>query len=45
MKFYLSMDMEGVAALPDYTYMDSNEANYARGRRLMTELAMQAKFC
>ena len=37
MKFYLSMDMEGVTALPDYTYVDSAEANYERGRRLMTE--------
>lgn len=37
MKFYLSMDMEGVTALPDYTYVDSTEANYERGRRLMTE--------
>lgn len=37
MKFYLSMDMEGVTALPDYTYVNSNEANYERGRRLMTE--------
>ena len=36
MKFYLSMDMEGVTALPDYTYVDSNEKNYERGRRLMT---------
>ncbi|MDN7241765.1 M55 family metallopeptidase [Planococcus sp. N028] len=36
MKFYLSMDMEGVTALPDYTYVDSNEPNYERGRRLMT---------
>lgn len=36
MKFYLSMDMEGVTALPDYTYVDSKEANYERGRRLMT---------
>ncbi|WP_394121407.1 M55 family metallopeptidase [Planococcus donghaensis] len=37
MKFYLSMDMEGVTALPDYTYVDSKENNYERGRRLMTE--------
>lgn len=37
MKFYLSMDMEGVTALPDYTYVDSAEPNYERGRRLMTE--------
>lgn len=36
MKLYLSMDMEGVTALPDYTYVDSNENNYERGRRLMT---------
>lgn len=37
MKFYLSMDMEGVTALPDYTYVDSAEHNYERGRRLMTQ--------
>ncbi|WP_203332196.1 M55 family metallopeptidase [Planococcus beigongshangi] len=37
MKFYLSMDMEGVTALPDYTYVDSKEHNYERGRRLMTQ--------
>ena len=36
-KFYLSMDMEGVTALPDYTYVDSREHNYERGRRLMTQ--------
>lgn len=36
MKFYLSMDMEGVTALPDYTYVDAKEKNYERGRRLMT---------
>lgn len=37
MKFYLSMDMEGVTALPDYTYVHSQEKNYERGRRLMTQ--------
>ena len=37
MKFYLSMDMEGVTALPDYTYVDSSQHNYERGRRLMTQ--------
>lgn len=37
MKFYLSMDMEGVTALPDYTYVESEELNYERGRRLMTQ--------
>lgn len=37
MKFYLSMDMEGVTVLPDYTYVDSSEHNYERGRRLMTQ--------
>ncbi|CEG21962.1 D-aminopeptidase [Planococcus massiliensis] len=37
MKFYLSMDMEGVTALPDYTYVMSKEPNYERGRRLMTQ--------
>lgn len=36
MKFYLSVDMEGITALPDYTYVDSKEQNYERGRRLMT---------
>ncbi len=37
MKFYLSMDMEGVTALPDVTYVDSTQANYERGRQLMTQ--------
>ena len=37
MKFHLSINMEGVPAIPDYTYVDSNDANYERGHRLMTE--------
>jgi D-amino peptidase len=36
MKFYLSMDMEGVTALPDYTFVESDSINYERGRRIMT---------
>ncbi|WP_269147303.1 M55 family metallopeptidase [Planococcus antarcticus] len=33
----MSMDMQGVTALPDYTYVDSEKVNYERGRRLTAE--------
>ncbi|MFG6115165.1 M55 family metallopeptidase [Halobacillus sp. MO56] len=37
MKLFLSVDMEGITGLPDYTYVDSSELNYDRARRIMTE--------
>ena len=37
MKLYLSVDMEGISGIPDYTYIDSAKHNYERGRRIMTE--------
>lgn len=37
MKLYLSVDMEGITGLPDYTYVDASEKNYERARRIMTE--------
>lgn len=37
MKLYLSVDMEGITGLPDYTYVDSREHNYERARKIMTE--------
>ncbi|WP_227394687.1 M55 family metallopeptidase [Jeotgalibacillus aurantiacus] len=39
MKVYLSVDMEGITGLPDYTYVSSNEKNYERGRMIMTREA------
>ncbi|MBP2076206.1 M55 family metallopeptidase [Oceanobacillus polygoni] len=36
MKLYLSVDMEGITGIPDYTYVDSSEHNYERSRRIMT---------
>lgn len=39
MKVYLSVDMEGITGLPDYTYVSSNEKNYERGRLIMTHEA------
>ena len=36
MKIYLSVDMEGIVGLPDYTYVDSSKHNYERARRIMT---------
>ncbi|WP_041086702.1 M55 family metallopeptidase [Jeotgalibacillus soli] len=47
MKVYISVDMEGITGLPDYTYVSSNEKNYERGRRIMTQEAnfvIQAAF-
>lgn len=37
MKLYVSVDMEGITGLPDYTYVDSNEHNYDRARKIMTD--------
>ncbi|SHG69400.1 M55 family metallopeptidase [Ornithinibacillus halophilus] len=37
MRLYLSVDMEGITGLPDYTYVDSGEHNYERARMIMTE--------
>lgn len=39
MKIYVSVDMEGITGLPDYTFVDSSEHNYERARRIMTEEA------
>lgn len=37
MKLYVSVDMEGITGLPDYTYVDSNKHNYERARKIMTD--------
>ncbi len=37
MKLYVSVDMEGITGLPDYTYVDYKEHNYERGRKIMTD--------
>lgn len=37
MKLYLSVDMEGITGLPDYTYVNASMHNYERARRIMTE--------
>lgn len=39
MKIYVSIDMEGITGLPDYTFVDSSKHNYERARRIMTEEA------
>ena len=39
MKIYLSVDMEGITGLPDYTFVDSARHNYERARRIMTDEA------
>ncbi len=39
MKIYVSVDMEGITGLPDYTFVDSARHNYERARRIMTEEA------
>ncbi|MBB4824626.1 D-amino peptidase [Sporosarcina luteola] len=39
MKLYISVDMEGITGLPDYTFVDSSRHNYERARRIMTEEA------
>lgn len=37
MKLYVSVDMEGITGLPDYTYVDSSQHNYERGQKIMTD--------
>ena len=37
MKLYLSVDMEGITGLPDYTYVTSTMPNYERARKIMTD--------
>ncbi|WP_047981145.1 M55 family metallopeptidase [Ornithinibacillus contaminans] len=37
MKLYLSVDMEGITGLPDYTYVSSSQHNYERARKIMTD--------
>ncbi|WP_347550198.1 M55 family metallopeptidase [Pseudalkalibacillus hwajinpoensis] len=37
MKFYLSVDMEGISGLVDDTFVDSAKRNYQRGQEMMTE--------
>lgn len=39
MKLYVSVDMEGITGLADYTQVDSSKNNYERGRRIMTDEA------
>src|SRR5690625_692144 len=39
MNLYLSVDMEGVTGLPDYTFVDSSNHIYERARRIMTQEA------
>ncbi|MGG0643874.1 M55 family metallopeptidase [Sporosarcina gallistercoris] len=36
MKLFVSVDMEGIAGLPDETFVDSQRHNYERARRIMT---------
>lgn len=36
MKLYMSVDMEGITGLPDYTFVNSQFHNYERARRIMT---------
>ncbi|KMM38502.1 M55 family metallopeptidase [Guptibacillus hwajinpoensis] len=37
MKFYLSVDMEGISGLVDDTFVDSSKQNYLRGQEIMTK--------
>ncbi|MFO1446457.1 M55 family metallopeptidase [Bacillus sp. Bva_UNVM-123] len=37
MKLYVSVDMEGITGLADYTHVDSSKHNYERSRLIMTE--------
>lgn len=39
MKIYVSVDMEGVTSLPDYTYVDEQVHNYRHGAKIMTKEA------
>ncbi|WP_163969513.1 M55 family metallopeptidase [Oceanobacillus halotolerans] len=37
MKLYISVDMEGITGLPDYTFVDRHMHNYERARKIMTD--------
>src|SRR5690625_546169 len=37
MKLYVSVDMEGITGLPDYTYVDVSKHNYEQARKIMTD--------
>ena len=37
MKLYLSVDMEGITGIPDYTFLTPSEHNYERSRKIMTK--------
>ncbi|WP_087973621.1 M55 family metallopeptidase [Oceanobacillus rekensis] len=37
MKMYISVDMEGITGIPDYTFLDASEHNYERARKIMTD--------
>ncbi|WP_449622612.1 M55 family metallopeptidase [Robertmurraya sp. Marseille-Q9965] len=39
MKLYMSVDMEGITGLVDYTHVDSRQHNYERSRQIMTDEA------
>ena len=39
MKLYVSVDMEGITGLADYTHVDSSKHNYERSRLIMTDEA------
>lgn len=39
MRYYLSVDMEGITGLPDYTFVTSSERNYEHSRKIMTQEA------
>lgn len=39
MKYFISVDMEGITGLPDHTFVDSSKHNYERARRIMTDEA------
>ncbi|BAC14927.1 M55 family metallopeptidase [Oceanobacillus iheyensis] len=37
MKIYISVDMEGITGLPDFTFVDAKSHNYERSRKIMTK--------
>src|SRR5699024_967092 len=37
MKLYVSVDMEGITGLPDYTYVDASKHNDERERKIITD--------
>lgn len=39
MKYFLSVDMEGITGLPDYTFVSQSENNYEHSRKIMTDEA------